>query len=106
MVGWRSPPTPVERTAGSNHGTGLYWLEMTGADIESANRAAHVFAAAHGRFNLAVAIRAFRNLNLGAIIQGQTVIYQRRITFGTCHVYGHTTLWTFVCRHLKILPKS
>ena len=65
------------------------------------HRAAHVLSAAHGRFDLAMTIGAFGDLDLRPITQFQVIVDQRGIAFGTSRVDRHAAFCTFVGRHIK-----
>jgi hypothetical protein len=63
------------------------------------NAAGHILAAAHRRLDFAVAVRAFRDLDLGAVFLLDGVIDQRRIAFGAGCVDRHAAFRTFVSCH-------
>jgi hypothetical protein len=53
--------------------------------------AGHVLTAAHGRFDLAVTVRALGNLNFIAVVKLQAVVNKRCIALCTGRIHSHTT---------------
>lgn len=62
-------------------------------------RATHIFATAHRRFDFAMAIGTLRNLDFCTAIQGQGVIFKWGITFCTGCIHCHTAFCTFIRSH-------
>ena len=67
------------------------------------DRTAHVFAAAHGRLNLAVTIGALGNLYIAAIGQSQGVVFEGSITCGASCIDAHSTFSTGISCHHSLL---
>lgn len=61
----------------------------------------HFNAATRGRFDFSVTGWTSGDLNLGAIVELQNVVYQRLIAFGTAGIDRHPTIVAFVCCHFS-----
>lgn len=68
--------------------------------------AAHILAAAHGRFDFPVAIRAFRDLNRFPAPKVQAVIDQRSIALRASCIDTHAAFRTFISCHLSTFGNS
>jgi len=64
--------------------------------------AGHVDGAAHGRLDLAVALRALGDLNRRPIVLGERVVHEFLATLGTGHVYAHPALSAGIRCHSKL----
>ena len=73
------------------------------SESSSTYRTAHVLPATHGRFDLAMAVGAFRNMDLGTVIQLDGIMNQGRITGCTGRIHRHPAFFTFVCCHYNFL---
>jgi hypothetical protein len=63
-------------------------------------RAAHILATTKRRFNLAVTIGAFGNLNFSVFVYFKHFIHQWCITFTTARVDAHVADFTYVSSHI------
>ena len=68
-------------------------------DRAALDGAAHILAAAHRRFDLAVTVRTLGHLNFGPIWLGQLIVYERFVTVGASCVYSHVAFGAGVGSH-------
>jgi len=65
-----------------------------------ADRAAHILAAAQRRLDLAMAVRAGRNLNFLAFSNFQRAVLKRCVAFAASRIDAHAAFFTFVSSHV------
>jgi hypothetical protein len=78
--------------------------EILSAKLAALDGAAHILAAAHRGFDLAMAVGAFGDLHLAIIIAREAVILQWCLALAARRVYAHAAFFTFVSRHIPNSP--
>ena len=76
--------------------------EILSAKLAALDGAAHILAAAHRGFDLAMAVGAFGDLHLAIIIAREAVILQWCLALAARRVYAHAAFFTFVSRHISM----
>lgn len=89
--------------------TSSFALSASDADTssgKSVNRTAHVLTAAHGRFDLAMSVGTFRNMDFRPVVHFYSVMNERSVAFSACRIYRHPAFFTCVCCHFKALLRK
>jgi hypothetical protein len=85
LTGWQFCRFPDKKRGACRHP-----FLLNNDRLSRLNRAGHIFATAHGRLDLAMAIRALGDLHRRSAIQSQAVVDQGRIAFRTGCIHTHS----------------